>query len=174
LTFAWRSTRRSGAPFAPVKTRRGHLPVPPREQEQDMTRMRRGPAGRPQDQHWAVLAACAALVGVAGCQKTTTTAQTPAGTRSTTTVEPTAQTQQALKRAGAAVVDSAITAKVMTELLADPDIKGLSIDVDTDEGVVALKGNVASRTLADRAGELARSVDGVKSVDNRLSVKSSG
>jgi hyperosmotically inducible protein len=107
-------------------------------------------------------------VGLTGCEKTTTTTQTPAGTRSTTTLEPTAQTQQAVKRAGEAVVDSAITAKVKTALLADPEVKGLAVDVDTHDGVVALQGRVASRALADRAAELARGIDGVKSVDNRL------
>jgi len=138
-----------------------------------MTQIPRGQAHPQRHRYWTVLAACAALLGAVGCEKTTTTAETPAGTRSTTTVGPTAQTQQAMNRAGAAVVDSAITAKVKAALLADPDVKGLAIDVDTADGVVALKGDVASHALADRAGELAKSVDGVKSVDNRLSVKSS-
>jgi hyperosmotically inducible protein len=139
-----------------------------------MMQNRSSPRGSQRHPHWVVLAACAALVGVAGCEKTTTTTQTPAGTRSTTTIEPTAQTQQAVKRAGETVVDSAITAKVKTALLADPEVKGLAVDVDTHDGVVALKGRVASRALADRAAELARGIDGVKSVENQLTVESSG
>ena len=123
-----------------------------------MTQNTSRPRGSQPRPHWAVVAACAALAGLTGCEKTTTTTQTPAGTRSTTTLEPTAQTQQAVKRAGEAVVDSAITAEV----------KGLAVDVDTHDGVVALQGRVASRALADRAAELARGIDGVKSVDNRL------
>jgi hyperosmotically inducible protein len=45
---------------------------------------------------------------------------------------------------GNLVGDAAITAAIKTKMLADSDVGGLKIDIDTTDGVVALKGNVAS------------------------------
>ena len=112
---------------------------------------------------------------LAGCQQRTSTVDTPSGTRSTTTVEPAPavkeagrETKEAAAKAGDAIGDSAITAKVKTAFMADPDVKALQIDVDTKDGVVALKGTVDGRTNVDKAVQIARGIDGVKSVDNQL------
>lgn len=67
--------------------------------------------------------------------------------------------------------DPAITARVKTALLADEEVKGLRIDVDTDDGRVTLKGTVTTDAQAKRAVEVARGVDGVREIVNRLSVK---
>ena len=56
------------------------------------------------------------------------------------------------------------------KFLADTTVKGLSIDVDTNNGMVTLNGNVASRAEADRAMTLARNTDGVKGVHDNLKV----
>jgi len=67
--------------------------------------------------------------------------------------------------------DAAITADVKARLIAEPGIRSLSINVDTFNGNVSLKGDVktaAQRTTAER---LARRVKGVKSVRNELAVK---
>lgn len=66
--------------------------------------------------------------------------------------------------------DAAITAKVKTRLLADDDVKGMKIDVDTYNGVVMLSGKAGSDALIAKAAKLAMKVDGVKSVTNKLSV----
>lgn len=79
-----------------------------------------------------------------------------------------------LARAGDAIGDGAITAKVKTALLADPDVKALRIDVDTRDAAVTLSGTLDQRANADKAVSIARGVDGVKSVENRLTVKSGG
>ncbi len=81
------------------------------------------------------------------------------------------KTGEAMKKAGNAIEDGAITAKVKTALLADPDVKGLKIDVDTKNGVVTLSGTVEKNANRDRALKIARDTDGVKSVDNQLVVK---
>jgi hyperosmotically inducible protein len=47
----------------------------------------------------------------------------------------------------------------------------LSIDVDTKNGVVTLNGSADKAGNADKAVALARGVDGVKSVQNNLTVK---
>jgi hyperosmotically inducible protein len=73
--------------------------------------------------------------------------------------------------AGVVIDDALITAKVKSSLLADSGTKGLKIDVDTKAGVVSLKGNVASDTERTLAQNLAAKVEGVKSVENKLTVK---
>ena len=81
-----------------------------------------------------------------------------------------------LKEGGAATVgntvdDGIITAKVKSALLADPDIKSLDIAVVTSKGEAQLSGFVDNQTQIDRAIEVARAVDGVKSVASQMSVK---
>lgn len=73
-------------------------------------------------------------------------------------------------QAGRAVGDAAITSAVKTRFLADTTVKGMKVDVDTDNGVVTLNGTVSSRAEADRAMMLARNTEGVKSVVNNLKV----
>jgi len=72
---------------------------------------------------------------------------------------------------GQYVDDSVITTKVKTALLVDPDVKSLDIGVETFKGVVQLSGFVNSAEQARKAVEIARSVQGVKSVKNSLVVK---
>ena len=55
--------------------------------------------------------------------------------------------------------------------LADPDVKGLAIDVDTKDGVVTLNGSADKAGNVDKAVEIAKNTDGVKSVENKLTVK---
>ena len=66
--------------------------------------------------------------------------------------------------------DAAITYAVKTQFLADPGVSGLKINVDTDDGVVTLRGNVKSMAEADKASAIARQSGGVKSVVNDLRV----
>lgn len=66
--------------------------------------------------------------------------------------------------------DAEITAKVKAKLLADPDVSGMKIDVDTRNGVVLLTGTSGSQAQRQRALELAARVDGVVSVTNELTV----
>jgi osmotically-inducible protein OsmY len=72
---------------------------------------------------------------------------------------------------GQYVDDSVITTKVKTALLVDPDIKSLDIGVETFKGVVQLSGFVNSAEQARKAVEIAKSVEGVRSVKNSLVVK---
>ena len=111
------------------------------------------------------------LALLAGCEKKTTTVETPAGTTSTTTVSPTPAASQVVTRAGDAIADTAITAKVKTAFLADADVKGLQVEVDTRDGVVTLSGTLDKAANVDRAAAIAKGIEGVKSVDNRLTVK---
>lgn len=71
---------------------------------------------------------------------------------------------------GATAKDATITAKVKAKLLADDDIAGMKIDVDTRNQVVALKGTVSSAVQMARAEAIAAKVDGVTKVENHLVV----
>jgi hyperosmotically inducible periplasmic protein len=73
-------------------------------------------------------------------------------------------------RGGDAVSNAALTSAVKTKFLADNDIAGLKIDVDSNNGVVTLTGTVRSAAEKDRALKVARETDGVKSVVDRLKV----
>ena len=72
---------------------------------------------------------------------------------------------------GEYVDDSVITTKVKSLLAADDFLKSFQISVETYKGTVQLSGFVASQNAVDKAGEIARSVKGVKSVKNDLIVK---
>lgn len=75
------------------------------------------------------------------------------------------------ERIGEYMDDSAITAKVKAEILADPLLKSADISVTTTDGVVKLSGVVDSRQSIDRALEIARSIKNLKSVESELTVK---
>lgn len=67
--------------------------------------------------------------------------------------------------------DSAVTAKVKSALVDDDAIKSTDISVDTTDGVVTLSGFVASQAEADKAVAAAKTVEGVKSVSDKLHVR---
>ena len=71
-------------------------------------------------------------------------------------------------KAGVAIDDTEITAKVKAAIFAEPGLKTLQISVDTVKGVVTLTGSVDSTQSSARAKELAGAVAGVTQVDNRL------
>jgi osmotically-inducible protein OsmY len=72
---------------------------------------------------------------------------------------------------GEYVDDSVITTKVKSLLAADDFLKSFQISVETYKGTVQLSGFVGSQQAVDKAGQIARSVKGVKSVKNDLIVK---
>lgn len=63
------------------------------------------------------------------------------------------------------VDDTWITTKVKASLLADEDVAGLEIDVETVNGVVTLRGDVASQMQVDEAKRIAADIKGVTDVD---------
>lgn len=72
---------------------------------------------------------------------------------------------------GKYVDDAWITAKVKALLLKDEGVKGLDVNVETHKGAVQLAGWVNTSTQAAEAEKIARSVEGVKTVENDLQVK---
>lgn len=66
--------------------------------------------------------------------------------------------------------DTWVTAKVKLALLADSRISGFATDVDTNNGAVTLSGKVDSEENKNAANEVAKGIDGVKSVNNQIQV----
>jgi len=66
--------------------------------------------------------------------------------------------------------DSAIQLKVKTQLMADKNVNGFRLNVEVKRGVVSLHGRVTSQGMRERALEIAGSIKGVASVEDRLEV----
>lgn len=73
--------------------------------------------------------------------------------------------------AGEYIDDAWVTTKVKAVLLKDDLLGGLDIGVETRDGVVQLSGWVDEPGQADKAGQVAASVKGVREVENDLLVK---
>lgn len=101
-------------------------------------------------------------LSIAGCGKSGEKAAPPAEPK-----------PEAKTTVGAEIDDSAITTKVKAALLADEDVKGLDIKVETRKGEVQLSGFVDNQTQIDRAITVTRGVEGVKNVDNKMNLKTS-
>jgi hyperosmotically inducible periplasmic protein len=77
----------------------------------------------------------------------------------------------AAEQAKQTVDDATVTATVKTKLAADDRTPATTINVDTKDGVVTLKGTVESQEAKSRAETIAKGVEGVKSVRNELAVE---
>jgi osmotically-inducible protein OsmY len=88
------------------------------------------------------------LIGLAGCAGTQTRDST-----------------------GEYIDDAAVTTKVKSALIADKEVSGFPISVETTKGVVHLTGTADTRAEADKAATIARGVAGVKAVVSKIQVK---
>ncbi|HTP46441.1 MAG TPA: BON domain-containing protein [Casimicrobiaceae bacterium] len=79
---------------------------------------------------------------------------------------------QVANQVATATDDTMITAKVKAAILAEPGLRSSDINVDTKDATVTLSGTVASLDLREKAKQLASTTEGVKSVVDNLSVKS--
>jgi hyperosmotically inducible protein len=68
------------------------------------------------------------------------------------------------------VDDSAITASVKAEMLKDPALSVLQVNVSTTKGEVTLEGKVANAATRRHAEEVVQGVSGVQKVNNELQV----
>lgn len=71
---------------------------------------------------------------------------------------------ETMEKAEDAVTDTWITSKVKSTFLADDNLSGIDIKVETNKGVVALSGIVASATERDLAIAKASEIKGVAAV----------
>ena len=70
--------------------------------------------------------------------------------------------------------DSWITSKTKIALFSDDRVKGSQVHVETTGGTVMLRGKVDDAEAKTAAGEIAKGIDGVKSVKNELQVVAPG
>jgi len=67
--------------------------------------------------------------------------------------------------------DGEIHDQVRLKLAGDRDVRGTQIQVEVEDGVVTLRGQVHSEKARKRAAKLAKKVKGVKKVINELTVR---
>lgn len=72
---------------------------------------------------------------------------------------------------GTKIDDGIITTKVKSALLADPDVKSFDVKVESRNGEVMLSGFVGNQSQVDRAMQIARGIEGVKLVTNKMDLK---
>ncbi|MES2564640.1 MAG: BON domain-containing protein [Pseudomonadota bacterium] len=72
---------------------------------------------------------------------------------------------------GQRVDDQTIETKVKAALIAAKDVSGTAIQVEVRNGEVQLSGFVKTQAEAQRAIDVTRKVDGVRSVNNRMTVR---
>lgn len=97
---------------------------------------------------WTQFAVFALIAFLAGCAATRTSEST-----------------------GGYIDDSAITAKVKAALLNANNLPSTEISVETYKGVVQLSGFVDNKSDEERAVQIARGVDGVKDVEDHMTVR---
>lgn len=82
------------------------------------------------------------------------------------------KTKSAAQGAKTAVTDSWVTSKTKIALFSDDRVKGSQVHVETNGGVVHLRGKVDSAEAKTAAADVAQGIEGVKSVKNDLQVVS--
>jgi hyperosmotically inducible periplasmic protein len=122
------------------------------------------------------IGAVVASLAMAGCSKSDQNAAKGAAEGTVAQVDQKArqigeEAKDATKKVGDKLDDGVITASVKTEIAKDSELSALKVDVDTDNGRVALKGSAPSMAAKEHATILAAAVKGVASVDNQLSVE---
>ena len=113
------------------------------------------------------LLAGAMSLALPGCSKP---ADTPTGSGQVAT-PPVRSASGTSATIGTEIDDSVVTTKVKSALLNDPDVKSIDFKVETRKGEVLLSGFAANQSQIDRAIAVTQAVPGVKSVDNRVSLK---
>jgi osmotically-inducible protein OsmY len=79
-----------------------------------------------------------------------------------------------LRAATQEVSDDVLYDMVRRRLANDAEVKGGTIEVEVQKGVVTLKGSVDTTKQRDRAEKLVKNLNGVRKVNNQLAVARSG
>jgi len=88
------------------------------------------------------------------------------------TIVPACSTENAKREStGEYLDDTVLTTKVKSTFLGDSRLKMFDINVKTFKGTVQISGFVDTQQESDRAFQLARTIKGVKAVNNSILVK---
>jgi osmotically-inducible protein OsmY len=79
-------------------------------------------------------------------------------------------TDRAATQARTTIDDATITTKVTAQLQREGGLDASKVDVDTAQGRVVLRGSAPDEQTKERAKQIALAVEGVKAVDNYLTV----
>lgn len=74
------------------------------------------------------------------------------------------------RKVGSGADDVWLWTKTRSELATAEDLRDSTIEVDVENGVITLTGNVASNEQLKRADAIAKGIDGQKGVQNKLKV----
>lgn len=114
------------------------------------------------------------VTGTTGTDATTASTSTTTPNSIAATAERAGQAaERGVETAVTATGDASLTAKVKTALITAPDLSAMKINVDTNNGVVTLKGEVKNTAEKVKAEQLASNVTGVTQVVNNLQVANS-
>ena len=80
--------------------------------------------------------------------------------------------KKAVSKTGEVITDGWITSRIKTKFMADETLRASAIDVDTDDHVVTLNGAVPTEAARAKALALAKEVEGVNKVVDKLKVTS--
>lgn len=72
---------------------------------------------------------------------------------------------------GAYIDDATVTARIKAQMARDEQVAATAISVETLNGVTQLSGFAKSQTEKDRAAQIARQIEGVRSVRNDIVVR---
>ena len=78
------------------------------------------------------------------------------------------------RKIGTGANDGWLWTKTRAALATTDDLRDSTINVDVDDAVVTLSGTVANQAQKTKAEQVARGIDGVKSVKNNLTVSATG
>jgi hyperosmotically inducible protein len=113
------------------------------------------------------------VAGLAACEKQSPGPAESAGKNIDRTLDQVGDKMgEGSRKAGVAIDDTEITAKIKAAFLAESGLKTLQISVDTVKGVVTLSGSVDTQQHSDTAKAMASAVSGVNKVNNELAIKS--
>ena len=121
-----------------------------------------------QRSNFITAALLAAMVPVAGCNYAYSD-RDAVESRATTPAESPVATSGTLSD-GRVLDDATVTSRIQAKFFLDQTIKGRRIDVDTQRGIVTLRGDVASDNERAQALLLARTTEGVERVEDALTV----
>jgi hyperosmotically inducible periplasmic protein len=125
---------------------------------------------------WSALVLFVCVVALfAGCENKTPRPKTDAASTGSSQADgdrtqAKASVETAAAEAKQSASDAALTAKVKTALANDAGLSTLKLDVDSNAGVVRIKGHVESGEAKQRVQDVAKGVQGVRWVQNQISV----
>ncbi|MFC4158403.1 BON domain-containing protein [Chitinimonas lacunae] len=102
---------------------------------------------------------------------TTSTSGTTSTTDATSQADTNRNADTAGRTTGQAIDNATLTGKVKAALASDAGLKTLTLNVDSNDGVVTVSGTVPSQQMSDSVNQVVRGVEGVRSVQNNVTVR---